>query len=405
MKRADSRKLTRRTVVAGSAAGAAALATRHREGTRMVSAQATPAATPGAAGMSSEPFGTLNGQDVEIYTLTNANGMEVKVLTYGATLQSIMVPDREGTMANVSLGFDTIEEYATMSPYFGCIIGRYGNRIALGQFELEGETYQIAINNEPNTLHGGDRGFDKYVHAAEDVSGDDGPALRLSRVSPDGEENYPGNLTYSVTYTLTDADELRIDYSATTDRTTIVNLTNHCYFNLAGEGSGSVLDHVVQFNASRYTPVDETLIPTGDLAEVAGTPFDFTTAKPLGQDIRDTSSEQIVIGLGYDHNWVLDREEGDTTTLFEAATVTDPASGRTMTCLTTEPGMQFYSGNFLNGAYGGPSGRAYRQGDAFALETQHFPDSPNQPDFPSTVLEPGDEYVSTTVYRFGVASE
>jgi aldose 1-epimerase len=400
-----SRKLSRRSVVAGSAAGVAALSAVHKGGPSMASAQSTPVtgATPGTAGMTSEVFGTLNGNDVDVYTLTNANGMEVRILSYGGILQSIRVPDRDGKLANVSLGFDNIEDYAAKSPFFGAIIGRYANRIALGQFELDGQTYQIAINNDPNTLHGGNRGFDKFIYQAEDVSGGDGPAVKFSRVSPDGEENYPGNLTYSATYTVTDADEIRVDYSATTDKTTVINLTNHVYLNLAGEGSGNVLEQVAQFNASRFTPVDDTLIPTGELADVKGTPFDFTVAKPIGRDIRDASSDQIVIGRGFDHNWVLDRKEGDTTSLFEAAVVTDPGSGRSVTCSTTEPGLQFYSGNFLDGTFAGTSGRSYRQGDAFTLETQHFPDSPNQPDFPSTTLEPGAEFTSTTVFKFGVA--
>ncbi len=407
MNHAHSRRLTRRSVVAGSAAGAAsiaALATLNHGGTAMASAQSTPAATPGAAGLTSAPFGTLNGKDVELYTLTNANALSVSLMTYGATIQSIMVPDRDGALANVCLGFDNIEDYAAKSPFFGATIGRYANRIALGTFELNGQTYQIAINNEPNTLHGGNRGFDKYVWDAEDASGDDGPAVTFSRLSPDGEENYPGNLQVSVTYTLTDADELRLDYAATTDATTVINLTNHVYLNLAGEGTGNILDHVMQLNASNYTPTDATAIPVGGVQPVAGTAFDFTTAKSIGQDIRDGSDEQIVLGRGYDHNWVLDRDEGDTTTLFDAGNVTDPASGRMVTCLTTEPGLQFYSGNFLDGTYAGTSGGVYRQGDAFTLETQHFPDSPNQPDFPTTTLEPGDAFASTTVFRFGVAS-
>ena len=324
-----SRQMSRRAVMATSAAGVAALsAAGYRAAPRAV-AQSTPAATSGSAGMTSEVFGTLNGNDVDVYTLTNASGTAVRILTWGGVLQSIMVPDRDGEMANVSLGFDNIEDYATRSPFFGAIIGRYANRIALGQFELDGETYNIALNNGPNTLHGGNRGFDKYIHDAEDVTGEDGPALRLSRVSPDGEENYPGNLTYSVTYTLTDENELQIDYLATTDRTTVINLTNHVYLNMAGEGSGSVMDHMMQLNASRYTATDETAIPTGELADVAGTPFDFTEAKPIGQDIRDSSSEQIILGLGYDHNWVLDRDEGDVTTLFDGGSVMDPDSGRT----------------------------------------------------------------------------
>jgi len=360
-----------------------------------------PGATPVAgAGISSEPFGESDGQPVERYTLTNANGMQVSILTYGATVQSIMAPDRDGTIANVALGFDNLDDYVTRSPYFGSIVGRYANRIANGQFTLEGETYELAINNEPNTLHGGNKGFDKQIWAATEVENEDGPALQLSYTSPDGEEGYPGTLEVSVTYTLTGNNELRIDYTATTDAPTVVNLSNHTYFNLAGEGSGNVYDHELQLNTSNFTPVDETLIPTGEIAPVAGTAFDFTSQRPIGEGIRDASDEQIMIGLGYDHNFVLDREGPDDTSMIEAARVTDPASGRVMTVTTTEPGVQFYSGNFLNGAFGGPSGVAYRQGDGFCLETQHFPDSPNQPDFPTTELRPDEEFTSTTVYAF-----
>ncbi len=366
---------------------------------------ATPEATPDASpvsgpGIASEAFGEVDGQPIDRYTLTNENGMSVSILTYGATVQSIIVPDRDGNLANVALGFDAIEEYATISPYFGAVVGRYANRIAKGTFTLDGETYELAINNDPNTLHGGEVGFDNVIWTAAEVDSPDGPALQLSYTSPDGEEGYPGTLDVAVTYTLTNSDELRIDYAATTDAPTVINLSNHTYFNLAGEGSGAIYDHELQLNAGNYTPVDETLIPTGEIAPVAGTAFDFTTAKPIGQDIRDASDEQIAIGLGYDHNFVLDREAADDTTMIQAAQVTDPASGRVMTVSTTEPGIQFYSGNFLNGAFGGPSGRAYRQGDAFCLETQHFPDSPNQPDFPSTELRPGEEFTSTTVYAF-----
>jgi len=361
----------------------------------------TPVASPvDGAGIASELFGEVDGQPVERYTLTNANGMQVSILTYGATVQSIMVPDRDGTMGNVALGFDNIEDYDTISPYFGSIVGRYANRIAEGTFTLDGETYELAINNDPNTLHGGDEGFDNQIWMAAEVESADGPAVAFSHTSPDGEEGYPGTLDVTVTYTLTDSDEIRIDYAATTDAPTVINLSNHTYFNLAGEGSGSIYDHELQLNASNYTPVDETLIPTGEIAPVAGTAFDFTTAKPIGEGIRDASNEQIMIGLGYDHNFVLDRDAPDDTTMIQAAEVVDPASGRVMTVTTTEPGIQFYSGNFLNGAFGGPSGQAYRQGDGFCLETQHFPDSPNQPDFPTTELRPGEEFTSTTVYAF-----
>jgi aldose 1-epimerase len=366
-------------------------------------ASPSPGATPaGTMGLSGEPFGEVDGEQVERYTLTNANGMEVAILTYGGIIQSITAPDRDGAMANVALGFDNIEDYVAKSPYFGAIVGRYANRIALGQFTLEGETYQLAINNDPNTLHGGDKGFDKVIWTASEVESDDGQSLVLSYTSPDGEEGYPGTLDVSVTYTLTDANEIRIDYHATTDAPTVINLSNHSYFNLAGEGSGSIYDHELQLNASTFTPVDETLIPTGEIAPVADTPFDFTTAKPIGQDIRDGTSEQIVIGRGYDHNFVLDRDEGDDTSLVEAARVVEPTTGRVLEITTTEPGVQFYTGNFLDGTFAGTGGQVYRQGDAFCLETQHFPDSPNQPDFPSTELRPGEEFTSTTVYAFSV---
>ncbi|CAA9546887.1 MAG: Aldose 1-epimerase [uncultured Thermomicrobiales bacterium] len=370
--------------------------------TGLAAQEATPMAggTPTQGeGISSEPFGTVDGEAVERYSLTNANGMTVKILTYGGIVQSIEVPDRDGAMANVALGFADLESYVEGNPYFGCITGRYANRIAEGRFTLEGEEYQLAINNEPNHLHGGEKGFDKYVWDAAEGTADDGASLALSRVSPDGEENYPGTLSVEVTYTLTDADELRIEYRATTDAATIVNLTNHSYFNLAGEGSGTIYDHELQLTAANYTPTDETAIPTGEIAPVAGTAFDFTRPTAIGERIR-AGEEQIVLGRGYDHNFVLDREDPEDGELITAATVTDPNSGRTMEVLTTEPGIQFYSGNFLDGTIVGTSGTPYRQGDGFALETQHFPDSPNRPEFPSTELQPGDEYRSTTIYRF-----
>jgi len=364
-------------------------------------AQSTPVASPvSGPGIASEPFGDVDGQPVERYTLTNTNGMSVAILTYGATVQSLVVPDRDGNPGNVALGFDTLDSYVTESPYFGAIVGRYANRINAGTFTLDGETYELAINNDPNTLHGGDEGFDNQIWAATEVESDDGPSVQFAYTSPDGEEGYPGTLDVTVTYTVTDADELRIEYHAITDAPTVVNLSNHTYFNLVGEGSGGVYAHELQLNASSYTPVDETLIPTGEIAPVAGTAFDFTTPHLIGERIRDASDPQIMIGLGYDHNFVLDRPSPDDTTLIEAAVVAEPTTGRTMTVSTTEPGIQFYSGNFLNGAISGPSGVAYRQGDGFCLETQHFPDSPNQPEFPSTELRPGEEYTSTTVYAF-----
>lgn len=361
--------------------------------------QATPSPMASPVSGGGEPFGAVEGESVERYTLANANGMEVAVLTYGAAIQSITVPDRDGTLANVALGFDNIDDYVAMSPYFGAVVGRYANRIANGTFELDGETYQLAINNDPNTLHGGDQGFDKRIWTASDVTGS---SLVLSYTSPDGEEGYPGTLEVSVTYTLTESNELRIDYVATTDALTVVNLSNHSYFNLAGEGSGAIFDHELMLNAPKYTPVDETLIPTGEIAPVSGTPFDFTQMKPIGQDIRDASSEQILIGRGYDHNFVIDRSGQDDTALVSAARVHAPASGRVMDVATTQPGIQFYSGNFLDGTFAGTSGQVYRQGDAFCLETQHFPDSPNQPDFPSTELAPGETFMSSTVYTFSI---
>jgi aldose 1-epimerase len=323
-------------------------------------------------------------------------------MNYGGIVQSIRVPDRNGNFTNVALGFDNLGDYVEMNPYFGTITGRYANRIANGTFELEGETYTLPINNDPNTLHGGEMGFDKFIWDTIPVQTDEGIGLQMSRLSPDGEEGFPGNLEVTVTYVLTENNELRIDYLATTDAPTVVNLTNHSYFNLAGEGSGNILDHELMLNADNYTPVDETLIPTGVIEPVADTPMDFTTDEEIGARIRNANFEQLLIGRGYDHNYVLNRPSPDDASLILAARVHEPTTGRTMTIQTTEPGIQFYSGNFLDGTLVGPSGQMYRQGDGFALETQHFPDSPNQPDFPSTTLMPGDEYVSTTIYGFAV---
>jgi len=364
-------------------------------------------ATPLAAdpGIVSQPFGQVEGEPVELYTLTNANGMEVAIMTYGGIVQAIRVPDRDGNFANVALGFSSLDEYVAGNPYFGTITGRYANRIARGTFVLDGERYRVALNNGENHLHGGLVGFDKVIWEATEVpDAEDGVALRLNYTSPDGEEGYPGTLDVEVTYTLTDDNELRVDYLATTDALTIVNLTNHSYFNLEGEGTGTIYDHELMLNASNYTPVDETLIPTGEIAPVAGTPFDFTEATAIGERIRE-SHPQIVIGRGYDHNWVLDRDDPEDGELIVAATLTDPDSGRVLEISTTEPGIQFYSGNFLDGTLVGTSGRTYRQSDGLALETQHYPDSPNQPDFPSTELEPGEEYRSTTVYAFATDTE
>jgi aldose 1-epimerase len=346
-------------------------------------------------------FGSLStGEPVDIYTLTNSRGMEVTILTYGGILQSIKVPDRHGRFANVTLGFDNIADYQTKSPYFGCITGRYANRIAKGQFQLNGTTYQLPINNPPNSLHGGDIGFDKHIWAATPLQNRDSVGLELRFTSPNDDQGYPGRLANKVTYTLTNKNEIRMDYRARlvgqSNLKTIVNLTNHAYWNLAGEGSGDINDHELLLKASHYTPVDPTLIPTGAIDPVAGTPMDFTRSTRIGKRIRD-NFPQLVIGRGYDHNWVLDRHGSG---LELAARLKDPRSGRVLEVLTDQPGIQFYSGNFLDGTLYGTSHRAYRQGDGLALETQHYPDSPNHPNFPSTVLAPGQLYKTASVYRF-----
>ncbi len=368
-----------------------------------VAALTTGAAVAQGPSVESRPYGTTaDGQEVDEYILTNANGVEVRIITYGGIVTSVLVPDRYGNMENINLGFDNLADYETSNPYFGCITGRYANRIANATFTLDGNVYTLAANNGPNSLHGGNVGFDKRVWEATPVEGEGEVGVSLHYLSPDGEEGYPGNLDVTVVYTLTDANELRIDYTATTDAPTVVNLTNHNYWNLLGEGQGTIYDHILWIDADRYTPVDETLIPTGELAPVEGTPFDFRTPKAIGPGQR-SSFEQIVIGRGYDHNFVLNREEGDTSMML-AAQVYEPTSGRILEVWTDQPGLQFYAGNFLDGTLVGASGHLYRQSDAFALETQHFPDSPNQPDFPSTVLRPGETYQTTTIYRFATDS-
>ncbi|MGY4767074.1 aldose epimerase family protein [Kribbella sp. CWNU-51] len=346
-----------------------------------------------------DPFGTTpDGQLVDVYTFTNGR-VTISMLTWGATIQRVETPDRRGRTTNISLGFDNLPDYAALSPYFGATIGRYGNRIAKGRFTLDGTTYQIPINDGENALHGA-IGFDKLVWKAAVVRNDGAVGVAFTYVSPDGEMGFPGELTSTVTYTLDRRDNLRIDYHATVKgKPTIVNLTNHVYFNLAGEGSGSIDGHVLQLNAPKYTPVDAGLIPTGELAPTAGTPFDFSTPTAIGDRLRN-DHPQLIVGRGYDHNFVLGGEPDDDGLRF-AARFTEPEHGRTVTVHTDQPGAQFYSGNFLDGTFLGIANLAYRQGDAFAFETQHFPDSPNHPNFPSTVLRPGETYQSTTIYTFG----
>ncbi|MGW3939522.1 aldose epimerase family protein [Streptomyces phaeochromogenes] len=344
-----------------------------------------------------ELFGTLaDGTKVHRWSLENG-GTRLKVLSYGGAVQSLELPDRHGRYANVSLGLGTIEEYEASSPYFGAVIGRYGNRIAGGRFTLDGEDHQLPVNDGGNNLHGGPDGFDKHVWAVEEFTSGSDVGLVLRRTSPDGEMGYPGTLTTKVTYTLTGNGDWRIDYEATTDRATVVNLTNHVYWNLAGESGGSVHDHELAVAASRFTPVDASLVPTGELAEVAGTAFDFRTPKTVGEDL-GRPDRQLLHTKGFDHNLVLDK--GLTEQPEHFATLREPVSGRILSIATTEPGVQFYSGNFLDGALVGPGGRAYGPGSALCLETQHFPDSPNRPEFPSTVLRPGETYRSTTVHSF-----
>jgi aldose 1-epimerase len=354
-------------------------------------------------GLRREPFGALaDGTTVDRYILDSGQGMVVRVLSYGGILQALEVPDRDGRPANVALGFADLDTYVRdNTPYFGALIGRYANRIAGGRFTLDGRAHQLPVNNPPNSLHGGTEGFDKRVWAATDISDDGAAGLELAYTSPDGEMGYPGTLDVRVRYRLSRDNELGIDYRATTDAPTHLNLTNHSYVNLAGEAAGTIDGHHLQLHAGHYTPTDATNIPTGAIAPVAGTPFDFTTPRPIGQRI-DEDDEQLAFGLGYDHNFVLDPPPPGQA-LRPAARVADPASGRVLEVLTSEPGVQFYSGNQLDGTLTGPGGVAYRRRAGLALETQHYPDTPNQPGFPSTVLRPGQVYRSLTVYRFSVA--
>lgn len=362
---------------------------------------ATPAAASAKEGsVDKAVFGiTPDGETVDAYTLTNSEGMEVRAITFGGIITSIRVPDRTGKLDDVALGFSSLEGYLKNPPYLGAIIGRYGNRIGKGQFTLDGKTYSLAINNRPNHLHGGNKGFNKVVWKSESFKNADNVGIVFTHTSPDGDEGYPGTLSLSVTYTLNNKNEIAFDYQATTDKATPVNLTQHSYFNLAGEGSGDILAHVMTIHASKITPVDQTLIPTGELASVEGTPFDFRKPTAIGARIA-ANDTQMRYGNGYDHNFVLDRSGNG---LVLAAHVEDPTTGRVLEISTTEPGMQFYTGNFLDGTLTGKSGRAYKQRMGFALETQHYPDSPNKPDFPSTILKPGETYQSKTVFAFKVA--
>ena len=344
-----------------------------------------------------DPLGAMpSGESINQYTLINRNGLQMQVINYGGTITSLKTPDRNGTMEEIVLGCDSLQQYLDGTPFFGSLVGRYGNRIAGAQFVLDGTTYSLAKNNNGNHIHGGVRGFDKVYWHIEPVEVEEGPTLKLSYVSPDMEEGYPGNLSVEVVYTLSNNNELIIDYTANTDKKTIINLTNHSYFNLTGDAKRNVLDHEVVIHASRFVPVDKQLIPEGGLAEVADTPFDFRTSTRIGARI-DDNHPQIVNGRGYDHCWVLDGEPG---ALKLGATVYEPASGRVLELHTTEPGVQLYTGNFLNGSQIGKGGRAYDKRDGFCLETEHFPDSPNQPDFPSVVLSPGETYKTRTVFAF-----
>jgi aldose 1-epimerase len=342
-------------------------------------------------GITEKPFGSFDGKQIIEYTLTNSSGMQVSITNYGGTVTKLSTPSKNGEMGDVVLGYDSLSGYLQKTnPYFGSLVGRYGNRIAAGKFKIDTTTYTLAGNDHGNSLHGGNKGFDKVVWTAEKMPGDS--SLKLSYVSKDGEEGYPGNLNVQVVYTLRSDNALQLDYTATTDKPTPVNLTSHCYFNLSAGKDSTILNHILQINASHYTPVNEQLIPTGKIEAVQGTPMDFTSPKPIGKDI-------AMVKGGYDHNWVLDKKEG----LQQVASLYEPVSGRFMEVFTTEPGLQFYSGNFLDGTLDNTKqGSKYVQHAALCLETQHFPDSPNKPSFPNTILKPGETYSQQTVYKFSV---
>jgi aldose 1-epimerase len=359
---------------------------------------AIPAFAQSAKRIQQQPFGTHDGRPITLYTLTNSHGVEIRAMNYGGIIVSIRVPDRKGQLADIVLGHDTLEGYTPNPPYIGAIIGRYGNRIANGTFTLDGKTYTLPKNDGPNTLHGGvAKTFDRVVWDGEPLKDQNGVAFTY--LSHDGDDGFPGNLKVKVTYTLTDGNALIIDYEATTDKATPVNLTQHSYFNLAGEGNGDILNHEIMINADRFTPVDKNLIPTGELRPVKGTPFDFTTPTKIGARI-DDNYEQLVLGHGYDHNFVLRNYKPDQDGEVLAARVHEPTTGRTLEVWTTQPGVQFYTGNFLDGTITGKNGHVYKRRYAFCLETQHFPDSPNHPDFPNTILKPGEMYHEKTVFKF-----
>jgi aldose 1-epimerase len=369
---------------------------------RSTAASGSPFDTPADEKMISQRVlgSTPEGEVVDLFSLTNVNGVKISAMSYGCIVTQLYVPDRTGSFADIVLGFDTLDAYLAGHPYLGAVVGRYCNRIAGGRFQLDGVDYRLATNNGTNHLHGGIRGFDKVVWSAEPYESSRGDGVAFTYTSDDGEEGYPGTLTIRVSYTLTDADELICEYHATTDRATHVNLSQHSYFNLRGKAEGDILGHEMMINADRFTPVDANLIPTGELRHVAGTPLDFRKPTPIGARI-DLDDEQLRLARGYDHNYVLNRSEDS---LVLAARVHEPVSGRVMEVHTTEPGVQLYTGNYLDGSLTGKGGCTYARRQGFCLETQHFPDSPNQPQFPSTVLQPGEVYSSRTVFRFAISA-
>ena len=372
-----------------------------REWTLIAGVAASAAGFTGCAdatvSVTKKPWGqTPEGVAVDLYTLRNARGAEATITNYGGIVVTLLMPDKSGKMEDIVLGYDHLQGYIDKTPYFGCLVGRYGNRIGNAQFTLDGQTHTLAKNDGPNSLHGGVKGFDKVVWTARPVESKDGAALELTYLSKDGEEGFPGNLQVTAVYTLTNNNELRLDFTATTDKPTVCNLTHHSYFNLRGQGNGDILGHEVTINSSRITPVDKTLITTGEYAPVEGTPFDFRKPTTIGARINDADT-QLQYGPGYDHNWVIDKPAGQ---LAVHATVFEPTSGRVMEVLSDEPGLQFYSGNFLDGTIKGKGGVVYQHRTGFCMEPQHYPDSPNKPQFPSVVLRPGETYQNTIIYRF-----